>query len=206
MSYITRLTGDSTPGTEATPRVVSVGDEAADEVLDALRSDTARGVMAALYEAPAAPAELAERTDTTVQNISYHVTNLRSAGLVEPVGTRYSEKGREVTVYGPASDPIVLVGEEDAGTVDRRLSEVLGVLGALGVASLAVQVVVERLLGGVPDPASLVGPAGLGGAGGADGAAALVRLALESIEPGLLFFVGGLGVVLAVELRRRKRD
>jgi DNA-binding transcriptional ArsR family regulator len=205
MSYITRLTGDSAPRTEATPRVVSVGDDAADEVLDALRSETARAVMAALYEAPAAPADLAERTDTTVQNISYHVSNLRAAGLVEPVGTRYSEKGREVTVYGPASDPIVLVGEEDAGTVDRRLSEVLGVVGALGLAGLAVQVITERLLGGVPDPASLVGPAGRGGAGGAEGTAALVRLALESIEPGLLLFLGGLAVVLAVEVRRRRQ-
>jgi DNA-binding transcriptional ArsR family regulator len=207
MSYIPRLSGESTAREpESTPRVVRVGDEAADEVLDALRSDTARTLMAALYEAPASPAELAERTDTTVQNINYHVGNLREAGLVEPVDTRYSEKGREVTVYGPASDPIVLVGDEaGTGSVDRRLSELLAGVGALALASLAVQVVADRLLGGLPDATALVGPAGRNGAGaGADGATALVRLALETVEPGLLFFLGGLAVFLVVAVRRRR--
>jgi DNA-binding transcriptional ArsR family regulator len=209
MSHISRLTGASTPEPESTPRVVRVGDDAADEVLDALRSDTARTLMAALYEAPASPAELAERTGTTVQNINYHVGNLRDAGLVAPVDTRYSEKGREVTVYGPASDPIVLVGDEDAegGAADRRLSELLAGVGALALASLAVQVVADRLLGGLPDATALVGPAGRNGGGaGADGAAALLRVALETVEPGLLFFLGGLAVFVAVAVRRRRRE
>jgi DNA-binding transcriptional ArsR family regulator len=206
MSYISQLTGGSTaPESRSSPQVVRVGEDEADEVLDALRSDTARALMAALYESPAAPAELAERTDTTVQNINYHVNNLRSAGLVEPVDTRYSEKGREVTVYGPASDPIVLVGEEDPGAVDRTLSELLTGVGALAVASLAVQIVVDRFLGGLPDATEFVGPAGRdAGGAGADGAAALVRVALETIEPGLLFFLGGLAVFVAVAVRRRR--
>jgi DNA-binding transcriptional ArsR family regulator len=206
MSYITRLTGtgdaDSTaPEPRASPQVVRVGDAAADEVLDALRSETARELMAALYESPAAPAELAERTDTTVQNINYHVGNLREAGLVEAVDTRYSEKGREVTVYGPASDPIVLVGDDDGDAPDRRLSELLPAVGALALASLAVQVVADRLLGGLPDATALVGPASRGD-GSTDAATALARTALETVEPGLLFFLGGLAVVLVVAVRQ----
>jgi DNA-binding transcriptional ArsR family regulator len=208
MSYITRLTGAGEGESESggvgaasapEPRVVRVGDADADEVLDALRSDTARAVMAALYEAPAAPATLAERTDTTVQNITYHLDSLREAGLVEPVDSRYSEKGREVTVYGPASDPIVLLGDDEAA--ERRLSDLLPAVGALALASLAVQAVVDRLLGGLPDAVAVVGPAGRGGTspGGT-----LVRAALSAVEPGLLFFCGGLAVVVAVAIRRRR--
>jgi hypothetical protein len=104
-------------------------------------------------------------------------------------------------VYGPASDPIVLTGSDDDGA-RRRLSDLLAGVGALALASLAVQVVVDRLLGGLPDATTLVAPAGRGGAA-ADGAGSLVRTALSAVEPGLLVFLGGLAVFALVAYRER---
>jgi DNA-binding transcriptional ArsR family regulator len=198
-SPIARL-GDRSVSPDAEPVVVRVNDEAADAVLDSLGSDTARALFEAVHDDPAPPSELADRIDTSVQNVHYHLSNLRAAGVVEPVGTRYSEKGNEMTVYGPAADPIVLTGERDPGAradLGRTLRDWATGVAALGFASLAVQLGVERLTAG--GAADLFEPASRG-TGDPSG---LVALALAVAEPGLLFFLGGLLVFVAVAVRER---
>jgi len=94
-------------------RVVSLG-RGAEAVVEALRSETARNVLAALYEEPTVASTLADRVGTSAQNVHYHLANLRDADLVEVVGTWYSSKGVEMDVYAPAGDPLVLAaGRED---------------------------------------------------------------------------------------------
>lgn len=94
-------------------RVVSLG-RGAEAVVEALRSETARNVLAALYEEPTVASALADRVGTSAQNVHYHLTNLRDADLVEVVDTWYSSKGVEMDVYAPAGDPLVLAaGRED---------------------------------------------------------------------------------------------
>lgn len=65
--------------------------------------------MIALYKGPAAASEVARRVGTSVQNAQYHLDNLVDAGFVETVGTRYSERGREMTVYAPTDNPLTMV-------------------------------------------------------------------------------------------------
>jgi len=198
-SPIARL-GDRTRAPEASPAVVDVADEEAGELVDALSSETARELFGALHEEPAPPSELARDLDTSVQNVHYHLSNLRSAGVVESVGTRLSEKGNEMTVYGPAADPIVLVGDASAterGTLRRSLADWATGVAVLALSSLAVQVAAERFLGGAAS--SLFEPASLGAAPESP----LVRGVLLLAEPGLLFFLGGLAVFVAVALARR---
>ncbi len=98
---------------DESPRVLGVAENETDDVLDALASDTSRSLFRTLYDEPGTPSEIADRCDTSVQNVHYHVSNLKDAELIEPVETVYSSKGNEMTVYGPASDPIVLVGDRD---------------------------------------------------------------------------------------------
>lgn len=167
-------------------------------MFDALGSDTARRLFCAISDEPAPPSELARRIDTSVQNVHYHLSNLQTAGLVEPLDTTYSEKGNEMTVYGLATDPIVLTGESDPETRAGLRTSVqdwaAGVVG-LALASVAVQIGVERLTPG--SEADLFEPASVGVAdpGGP------IWLALTIAEPGLLFFVGGLLVFAAVAAR-----
>ena len=197
-SPIARL-GDWTQSPDASPAVVDVADDDAGELVDALSSETARELFSALHEDPAPPSQLARELDTSVQNVHYHLSKLRTAGVVESVGTRLSEKGNEMTVYGPAADPIVLVGSASStqrDTLRRSLSDWATGVTALALTSLAVQVTAERFLGG--PAASLFEPASLGVADGHS----LLRGVLLLAEPGLLFFLGGLVVFAAVALSR----
>jgi DNA-binding transcriptional ArsR family regulator len=187
---------DKLQGPTAAPdeqlRVLDVEGEETDDVLDALSSDTSRALFRELFEEPAPPSEIADRVDTSVQNVNYHLTNLQEAGLVEAVDTRYSEKGNEMTVYGPATDPLVFVGNRDLRPrVQRSLADVVAGLGILGVAGLFVQWGAERLFGAGSGAATAVGPASATGSpsGTTD---TLAWLVFQVFEPGLLFFVGAL--------------
>ncbi|WP_096389319.1 ArsR/SmtB family transcription factor [Halopenitus persicus] len=123
------------------PRVVDVDDENADELFAALSSETARSLLSTLHEEPATTSELAEATDTSLQNVQYHLGNLSDAELVEVADTVYSEKGREMNVYAPTSDPLVLFAGESSHSdgIKTALKRLLGGYGILGLSALAVQ-------------------------------------------------------------------
>jgi DNA-binding transcriptional ArsR family regulator len=189
---------DRTAVPDERPRIVRIADQDADEVLDALSSDTARSTFRSLFDDPGTASELAGRLDTSVQNVHYHLTNLQEAELIEPIDTVYSQKGNEMTVYGPATDPLVFVGDADrVPRVRRSLPGVVGGLALLSVASLLVQWGAERLYRSAG--ADAAGPLSVGPAdSGAPGA--LTRLVFEVLEPGLVFFVGCLVAAAVVVL------
>ena len=90
------------------PRLVDIDEDAADEVFGALSSETARSILAALYEEPRTASDLAEAVDTSLQNVRYHLEKLVDAELVEVADTWYSERGTEMKVYAPRSESLVL--------------------------------------------------------------------------------------------------
>jgi len=147
-------------------QVVGVDEDVA-PLLDALSSETARSVLNAVYEEPGTPSEIADRLDMSIQKVSYHIDKLEEQELIAVAGTRYSEKGQEMTVYEPPEDPMVLfVGTEERKesllTIVKRL---LPVVGSLGIGSLLV----DQLYGtGGPLPSF-----GVTGSGGADGGESL---------------------------------
>lgn len=150
---------------DAGPRVVGVDSDAADDLMSALSSETARRILVELHEEPAPPAELADRAGTTLQNTQYHLENLEEAGAIDVVGTAYSEKGREMDVYAPADEPLVIFAgrEESASGLRAALSRLLGGLAALALASLVVQELFGRR-----SLAELLPFDRLGGTGGAE--------------------------------------
>ena len=126
---------------DAGPRVVGVDSDDADDLLSALSSETARRILARLHEDPAPPSRVADRVDTSLQNVQYHLERLEDAGAVEVVGTAYSEKGREMDLYAPADQPLVIfAGREEQSTgIRSALSRLLGGVGALAFGALLVQ-------------------------------------------------------------------
>lgn len=134
-------TVDSVADEERDPRVVGVDSEDADKLVSALSSETGRNILSTLYEEPATPATIAERVDTSLQNVQYHLEKLEDGNLVDVADTAYSEKGREMKVYAPTAGPLVLFAgnESDTAGLKSALSNLLGGLGVLGVASLIVQ-------------------------------------------------------------------
>ncbi len=200
-SPIARL-GSQSFGSEAEPTVVDVNGDDADTVLDALSSDTARALYCEINEEPAPPSVLARRLDSSVQNVHYHLSNLESAGLVQVVGSDYSEKGNEMDVYGVAADPIVLAAdasEEERSTLRRLLADWATGVATIGLVSVAIQLLTTRLVGGgsgVFEPASP----------GLPEDAVLPWLAEAVAAPGLLFFVGGVAVLTAAILAETVRE
>ncbi|WP_158059027.1 ArsR/SmtB family transcription factor [Halorussus halophilus] len=132
---------DSSVGDDGDPRVIGVDSDDAEALLSALQSETAREILAALYEEPGTPSGLAERADTSIQNVRYHLEKLVDADLVEVADTIYSEKGREMKVYAPVSGPLVLLAgnDDESPALESALSSLLGGIGILGLSSLAVQ-------------------------------------------------------------------
>jgi hypothetical protein len=102
-SMIERLqTGTATPDEQL--RVLDVAGEETDEVLDALSSDTSRAMYRTLFEEPATPSEIADRVDTSVQNVNYHVSNLEAASLFVQWGAeRLVDEPNGAGAVGPAS-------------------------------------------------------------------------------------------------------
>ncbi|QLD85592.1 helix-turn-helix transcriptional regulator [Natronomonas halophila] len=137
---------DISPDSE--PRVVGLDSEEADDLMAALSSTTARRLLSELHDDPAPPGELADRVDTSLQNAQYHLEKLEDAGAIEVVGTAYSEKGREMNVYGPADSPLVIfAGEQErASGLRAALSRLFGGFLALGVGALAIQELFGRSL------------------------------------------------------------
>ena len=175
-------TDDVTGEQEGEIQVLGVDEDDSADVFEALSSDTARRVLTAIYDESAPPSELADRLDMSLQNVSYHLDNLEEAGVVRVADTRYSEKGREMNVYAPADDPVVVfVGTEERKTGFRDLLKRL--VGATGLLFVISSLLFAFQAFGRP-----------GGAGDE-----LTILELLSF-PGLEFLLGGLFVLGLVVL------
>jgi len=163
-------------------RVLGVNEDDSADVFEALSSDTARRVLTGIYDEAAPPSELADRLEMSLQNVSYHLDTLEDAGVVQVADTRHSEEGREMNVYAPADDPmVVFVGTEERKTGFRDLIKRL--VGATGLLFVISTILFAFQAFGRP-----------GGAGDK-----LTILELLSF-PGLEFLLGGLFILGLVVL------
>ncbi|WP_226928625.1 helix-turn-helix domain-containing protein [Halomicrobium sp. ZPS1] len=136
------------------PVIAGIEDEDADQLFDALSSEMSRAVLAACYDDGRTRSELADDLETSIQNISYHVDKLESAGLLEPVETRYGANGSEVLVYEPSKQAVVIAAGET--TFVDRLSEAIDTLFAPVALAGLLAIVVGVLVRG-PAPVGMMG-------------------------------------------------
>jgi len=185
--------GDDEGGT----RLLWLDDEEVDPLIGSLSSETARSLLTALHEDPRTASELADTVDTSLQNARHHLDNLQEADLVEVAETRYSVKGREMKVYAPVDDSLVVcVGNEAerSGLLDS-LRQYVGAGAAVLVGSLLVHVTVNVGGGGIAGP---TGPR----VADSIGSGAL----FGTVPPAALFFAGGLVAIAAVALQYSRMD
>ena len=172
-------------------RVLSLDD--ADGVIGSLASETARSILQSLHNEPATASDLADSADTTIQNVGHHLESLQAADLVEVVETRYSVKGREMDVYAPTDDRVlVCVDDGESGLIDS-LQELVGVTAALGVVSAIVQRSFRTTsVTAAPETAPRVPNS------------VMAEPAMGLLSPGLAFFLGGLLVLTIMMLWSRR--
>jgi DNA-binding transcriptional ArsR family regulator len=203
MSQVFPLRSAVELGDEREPRLVELDDDVADRVFEALSSRTARVILSALHREPRAASDLVDVTDTSLQNVQYHLENLAGADLIEVVDTWYSERGREMRVYAPTDEALVVFAGEEAGTLRRLLERVLGGIALLAAASIAVFAAVgEWVARQQPAATPSVSADGAENGGGyAVEAAETGAQTVLGLDPallaGLTFFAGGL-LILAL--------
>lgn len=95
------------------PKVIDLGSDEAEIVLDSLSSKTTRDVFMTVYEEPSAKSEIADKIDNSIQNTKYHIDKLEEASLIESKRTDYSEKGNEMDVYGPTNEAVILLASDE---------------------------------------------------------------------------------------------
>ncbi|CCQ37264.1 ArsR family transcription regulator [Natronomonas moolapensis 8.8.11] len=76
--------------------------------LEVLATEAAREILMTLQESPKAASEIAAETGSSIQNVCYHLDRLQRAGLIEVAGTRHSSKAKEMDIYVPTSESIVV--------------------------------------------------------------------------------------------------
>jgi DNA-binding transcriptional ArsR family regulator len=104
--------------TPAERSTVELGEASFRRVFDALASETARSILEEIAAEPATASELATRVDTSIQNVEYHLTQLREAGLIVEAGVWYSERGTEMSVYAPRLEELVVRFPAATGDAD----------------------------------------------------------------------------------------
>lgn len=195
MADLLPSTSDVTRAPDAEPRVIGVDSDEADEMLAALSSGTARRMLQSFHDEPATPSKMADRLDTSLQNVQYHLGKLEDAQLVTVVDTVYSEKGREMSVYAPTDQPLVVYAGRESETLGLKqaLSRLLG-----GVAVLAgLSLLVQAWLGDLSLPFGATAGGDAGAMTAADQSVGAAEAA-TGLPPGLLFFLGGLVTLLCV--------
>ncbi|WP_338729300.1 helix-turn-helix domain-containing protein [Haladaptatus sp. DJG-WS-42] len=184
------------------PRLVDVDSEAADEVFEALASRTARRILAVLYDDARTPTEIREEVGTSLQNVHYHLDKLQNAGLITPAGTGYSEKGKEMTVFAPTNESVVLfAGDERQQSLLRGvLTRLVGAIVLLAGATLGLQYALANWFVQSGGAETAGADAATDGAMAAEEAARTTATAAAQtgpfLDPALAFFLGGSFIIL----------
>ncbi|MFW5939407.1 MAG: ArsR/SmtB family transcription factor [Halolamina sp.] len=178
-------------------RLLWLDDEEVEPLIGSLSSSTARSLLTALHEEPRTASELADEADTSLQNARHHLGNLQEADLVEVAETRYSVKGREMKVYAPVDDSLVVcVGNEASrsGLLDS-IRRYVGAGAAVLAGSLLVQATVDVGVSGVDGPTSPRVADSIG-----------TETLLGTLPPAAIFLAGGLVAIAAVALQYHRTD
>jgi DNA-binding transcriptional ArsR family regulator len=180
-------------------KVLDVSGEEASATFDALGSETARRIMAAVYEQPRTPVEIREEVGTSLQNVHYHLDKLADADLVKEAGVGYSEKGNEMTVYAPASEAVVLFAGQDheRSRLERLVGRVLGLYFLLALATVAFYYVRQWLVE-PPTESTAVSLDAQAGAERVGDAATTAANGGGGLDPTVVFFLGGLVALCGV--------
>ena len=89
--------------------ILEPGDEKAQKIAKAIASKTAGEILQLLKDGSQASTQIAEALSIPITTVQYHLENLVDAGIITIVEKRWSQKGREVKVYGLRDQMLIVV-------------------------------------------------------------------------------------------------
>jgi DNA-binding transcriptional ArsR family regulator len=89
--------------------ILEPGDEKAQKIAKAIASRTAGEILQLLKDGSHASTQIAEALKIPITTVQYHLENLVDAGIITVVERRWSQKGREVKVYGLRDQMLIVV-------------------------------------------------------------------------------------------------
>ncbi len=89
--------------------ILEPGDEKAQKIAKAISSKTAGEILHLLKDGGHASNQIAEALSIPITTVQYHLENLVDAGIINVVERRWSQKGREVKVYGLRDQMLIVV-------------------------------------------------------------------------------------------------
>ena len=99
------------PGSAAGSGVIILepGDEKAQKIAKAIASRTAGDILQLLKDGNQASTQISEALSIPITTVQYHLENLVDAGIISIVERRWSQKGREMKVYGLRDQMVIVV-------------------------------------------------------------------------------------------------
>ena len=128
--------------------VLEQGSIPAQKIAKAMASPTAGDLFNTLSDGPLSATALAERTGFPLTTVKYHLNNLLDADLIEVVDTRWSEKGREMKIYG-VKDQVVVLAPRKRPSVQQVVERYGVIAGAVAIGCgvvLAIPNMLSRFL------------------------------------------------------------
>ncbi|HMA05556.1 MAG TPA: winged helix-turn-helix domain-containing protein [Methanomicrobiales archaeon] len=89
--------------------ILEPGDEKAQKIAKAIASRTAGEILQLLKDGSHASTQIAESLKIPITTVQYHLENLVEAGIITVVEKRWSQKGREVKIYGLRDRMLIVV-------------------------------------------------------------------------------------------------
>ncbi len=137
--------------------ILPLGEESK-KITQVISNDTARQIIERLADAPLSASDIAERLQAPLTTVTYNLENLESVGLVRVEKIKYSEKGREVKIFGPVRKLIVVVPDKtDKRSVADLLRKYLGIILAAVLASSMVEFFTRKVSRSATDLADFTG-------------------------------------------------
>ena len=124
--------------------VLEQGSVPAQKIAKAMASPTAGDLFNTLSDGPLTATALAERTGFPLTTVKYHLNNLLDADLIEVVDSRWSEKGREMKIYG-VKDQVVVLAPRKRPDV-RQIVERYGVIAGAVAVGCGVVLAIPNML------------------------------------------------------------
>ncbi len=107
--------------------MVSLKEEKSKRLAQVISNETCRKILDYLSENDASESELSEKLNLPISTVHYNIQQLVKSGLVKTEKFKWSDKGKEISIYTLAKKMIIIASEKTS-ELKSQLKNILGVI------------------------------------------------------------------------------